>query len=221
MRGLADTPGMPNVRSCRAFFHYEIVRHNQRLEIELKFAPNFYVSETRPICTSIFGMRFGCIFSLAFLSSSSVAAFRGSNSDSRDGVCFATSRQASEVIAPEAPQSHAVFRSIHQDACWINEWRRSCANAFSEGERCMKDTDHPIRHPLRHPWIFGRVRRERGCTWGSDQFGRGQNTGLGWSDPTFVHVSVPKVVRGVAPAQLRGDRAECFVRAAFRSRRPE
>ena len=26
----------------------------------------------------------------------------------------------------------------------------------------------------------------------SDQFGDGQNTGLGWSDPTFVHVSVPK-----------------------------
>jgi hypothetical protein len=35
---------------------------------------------------------------------------------------------------------------------------------------------------------------------------------LGWSDPTFVHVSVPKVIRGVAPAQLRGDRAEYFVR---------
>ena len=30
---------------------------------------------------------------------------------------------------------------------------------------------------------------------------------LGWSDPTFVHVSVPKVIRGVAPAQLTVDRS--------------
>jgi len=27
-----------------------------------------------------------------------------------------------------------------------------------------------------------------------------------------VHVSVPKVIRGVAPAQLRGDHAKCFAR---------
>ena len=33
---------------------------------------------------------------------------------------------------------------------------------------------------------------------------------IGLEDPTFVHVSVPKVIRGVAPAQLRGDRAGVF-----------
>ncbi len=130
-----------------------------------------------------------------------------SNSDSRNGVCFATSRQAREIVAPEASHSHASFLSIRQDSS-------------SEGERCMKDTDHPIRHLLRHLRIFGRVRRRRSCAWHNDQFGRGQNTGLGWSDPTFVHVSVPKVIRGVAPAQLRGDRAEYFVRVQMGTRTP-
>jgi hypothetical protein len=208
MCGLADTAGTPDVRSCRIFFRFEIVRQDRPLEMKPESTPGFYHSEMRAVHGPFSGMRCGRIFSLAFLSSSSVAAFRGHNSHSRNGVCFATSRQAREIIAPEVPHSHAVFINIRSDAS-------------SEGERCMKDTDHPIRHPLRHFRIFGRVRSERGCTWRSDQFGRGQNTGLGWSDPTFVHVSVPKVIRGVAPAQLRGDRAECFVRAAFRSRGPQ
>ena len=93
-------------------------------------------------------MRFGRIFSLAFLSSSSVAAFRGPNSDSRNGVCFATSRQAREIIAPEAPHSHAAFLSIRRDSS-------------SEGERCMKDTDHPIRHPLRSPSDFRKSPKQK------------------------------------------------------------
>jgi hypothetical protein len=173
------------------------------------------------VCGPFFPMRFGGIFLLAFLSSSSVAAFCGPNSDSRNGVRFAASRQASEIIAPEAPHSPSVFPSIRQDACWLNEWRRSCANVSSEGDGCMKDTDHPIRHPSSHHRIFVRIQSRRSCAWHDDQFGRGQNTGLGWSDPTFVHVSVPKVIRGVAPAQLRVDHAECFVRAAFHSRRPQ
>ena len=79
----------------------------------------------------------------------------------------------------------------------------------------MKDTDHPLRHPLRHHRIFGRAPNKGGCAWRNDPFGRAQNTGLGWSDPPFVHVSVPKIIRGVAPAQLRGDRAEYFVRVQY------
>ena len=208
MRGSADTAGMLDVRSRRAFFRFEIVCQDQPLEMKLESTPDFSHSEMRAARGPFFGMRFGRIFSLAFLSSSSVAAFRGPNSDSRNGVCFATSRQASKIIAPEALHSHAVFLSIRP-------------NSSSEGERCMKDTVHPIVHFSVHPRIFGRVRSRRSCAWRDDQIGRGQNTGLGWSDPTFVHVSVPKVIRGVAPAQLRGDRAECFVRAAFRSRGPQ
>jgi hypothetical protein len=179
MRGLADTAGLPDVRRRRAFFRFEIVCQDQPLEMKLESTPDFSHSEMRAPRGQFFGMRFGCICSLAFLSSSSVAAFRGSNSDSRDGVCFATSRQASQVIAPEAPQSHAVFLSIRP-------------NSSSDGERCMKDTDHPIRHPLRHPRIFGRVRRRTGCACREGQFGRGQNTGLGWSDPLLCTFPCPK-----------------------------
>ncbi len=209
MRGSADMAGMGDVRNRRAFFHFEIACQDQPHEMNLESTSTFLHSEKRASRDLFFGMGFGRVFSLAFLSSSSVAAFRGPNSDSRNGDGFATSWHTRKIIAPEAPHSQAAFLSTRRDSS-------------SEGERFMKDTDHPIRHPLRHPRIFGRVRRERGCTWRSDQFGRGQNTGLGWSDPTFVHVSVPKVIRGVAPAQLRGgDRAECFVRAVFRRRRPQ
>ncbi len=208
MRGSADTAGMPDVKSRRAFFPIEILCRDQPLEIKFESTPDFSHSEMRASRGPMFGMRFGRISSLGFLISSSVAAFRGPNSDTRNGVRFEASRQADEIIAPEALRSNAAFLSIRP-------------NASSECERCMKDTVHPIVHFSVHRRIFGRVRTKRSCRWHDDQFGRGQNTGLGWSDPTFVHVSVPKVIRGVAPAQLRGDRAECFVRAAFGSRGPQ
>jgi hypothetical protein len=208
MHGSAHMDGMSDGRSRRTFFRLEIVCQDQPLEMKLKSTPNVSHVEMRAVRGPFLGMKFGRMFSVAFLSSSSVASFRGPNSDSRNGVCFATSWHAREIIVPEAPHSHAAFLSIHRDSP-------------SEGDGCLKDTDHPIRHPLRHPRIFGRVRSRRSCARHNDQFGRGQNTGLGWSDPTFAHVSVPKVIRGVAPAQLRGDRAECFARTAFRSRRPQ
>ena len=199
MPGSTDVARMPDFSSRRGFLDSEIVRQDRPLEMKLESTPNFSRSEIRIVCGPFLGMTFRRIFPLPFLSSSSVAAFRGPNSKSRNTVRFAASRHAREIIAPEALHSHAAFLNICRDSC-------------SEGERCMKDTDHPIRHPLRHHRIFGRARRRTGCPWRGGEFGRGQNTGLGWSDPTFVHVSVPKVIRGVAPAQLRGDRAEYFVR---------
>jgi hypothetical protein len=208
MRGSKDSVGVPDVRSRRSFFRIEIVRQDQPLEMKLEFTPDFYHSELRAVCGPFFSTTFGHMFSLPFLRSSSVAAFRGPNSDNRNEACLAVSRQAHEIITPEASYSHTAFLNIRQDSS-------------SKGERCMKDTDHPVGHLSVHLTIFGRVRSRRSCAWHNDQFGRGQNTGLGWSDPTFVHVSVPKVIRGVAPAQLRGDRAEYFVRAAFHSREPQ
>jgi hypothetical protein len=208
MRGSADTAGIPDVESRRALFRFEFVCPDRPLAMELESTPRFSHSEMGAARGPFFGMRFGRIFSLGFLYSSSVAAFRGPNSGSRNGVCFATWWHGREIIAPKTLHSQAAFLNI-------------CPDSSSEGDGCMKDTDHRIRHPLRHPRIFGRVRSRRSCARYDDQFGRGQNTGLGWSDPTFVHASVPKVIRGVAPAQLRGDRAECFVRAAFHSRRPQ
>jgi hypothetical protein len=208
MHGSADMAGVSDGRSRRTFFRPEIVCQNQPLEMKLESTPDVSHVEMRAVRGPFLSVGFGRIFSLALPSSSSVAAFHAFNSDSRNGMFFAISQEASEIIAPEASHSHAPFLNIRRDS--------SC-----EGERCMKDTVHPMRHPSVHPQIFGRAQNKRSCARRDDHFGRGQNTGLGWSDPTFVHVSVPKVIRGVAPAQLRGDRAECFVRAAFRSRGPQ
>lgn len=208
MRGSVDTVEMLDFKSRLAGFRFAIVSQNRLQEVRLESTPNCSHSEMRAARSPFFGMRFGRIFSLALLSCSPVAAFSGFDSNSRNGVRVPTSWHAREIIAPKAPHSHATFLNISRDS--------SC-----EGERCMKDTVHPTRHPSVHPQIFGRAQNERSCAGRDDHFGRGQNTGLGWSDPTFVHVSVPKVIRGIAPAQLRGDRAECFVRAAFHSRRPQ
>ena len=208
MRGSADTARIPDVRSCRAFFRFEIACQDQPLKVKLGSAPDFSHSEMRAIRGPCYGVKFGRIVSLASLSPSSVARFRGLNSDSGNGVCFAVSRQASEIIEPAALHSHSAFLNFRPDAS-------------SEGERCIRETDHPIVHSLVHLILSRRVRSRRSCGSYNDQFGRGQNNGLGWSDPTFVHVSVPKVTRGVAPAQLRGDRAECFVRVAFRNGGPQ
>jgi hypothetical protein len=198
MGGPARVTGSLDTRSRMGFFGCEIVCKDQPLETKLEFAFNFYVSETQPVCTSISGTRIGRISSLGFLTSSSVATFDGLNSDSRDEVCFASAWHGRKNIAPEVLHSRSAFLNFRPDAS-------------SQGEHCMKDTIHPVVHFSVLRRIFGTVRSRRSCAWGNDQFGHGQNTGSGWSDPTFVHGSVPKVVRRVAPAQLRGDRAECFV----------
>jgi hypothetical protein len=125
MSGTTDTSEITDVRSRRAFLDREILRRSQTLEMELEFASNLSSSEMRVVCGPFFPMRFGGIFLLAFLSSSSVAAFCGPNSDSRNGVRFAASRQASEIIAPEAPHSPSVFPSIRQDACPVTRQIRT------------------------------------------------------------------------------------------------
>jgi hypothetical protein len=179
MRGLGDTAGLPDVRSRRAFFRFEIVCQDQPLEMKLESTLDSSHSEMRAPHGPFFGMKFGCIFSLPFLNSSSVAAFCGPNSDSRNLVCFATSWHAREIIAPEAPHSHTAFLSIRRDSS-------------SEGERCVKETDHPMRHLPRHPRIFAKVRSRRSCACHDHQFGHGPNTGLGWSDPTLCTFPCPK-----------------------------
>jgi hypothetical protein len=65
----------------------------------------------------------------------------------------------------------------------------------------MKDTDHHMRHPRGHLGDRTSAQGTRGCAWRDDQFGRGQDPVLGWSDPTFGHGSVPKSESWVAPAQ--------------------
>jgi hypothetical protein len=120
MHGSADTAGMPDVRS-RAFFRFEIMCQEELLEIKLESAPHFSYPEMRAARRPFFGTRFGRIVSLAFLGSSSVAAFRGPNSDRRNEVYFAASQQAHKIIAPEALHSHAhAGLDVRADVSWVS-----------------------------------------------------------------------------------------------------
>jgi hypothetical protein len=53
------------------------------------------------------------------------------------------------------------------------------------------------------------------CARRDGQFGRGQNTGMGWSDPTLAHGSVAKVTRGVAPAHTRSPKVRTMHTSAI------
>ena len=87
--------------------------------------------------------------------------------------------------------------------------------ATREGEVCMKDKDHHMRHPRGHLGDRASAQGTRGCAWRDDQFGRGQNTVLGWSDPTFAHGSVAKS-DAWGRSSPRGDSSPCFARVCRR-----
>ena len=163
MRGSKDTAGMPDVTSRRVFFRFEIVCQDRPLEVKLESTPHFSHSEMRAARSPFFDMRFGHVRSLAFLSSTPVAAFLDPNSDGRNGMRFAVPRKRHKIIAPKAPHSYAAFPDSRRQAS-------------SEGERCMKDTVHPIVHFSVHHTLFGRIRSRRSYAWHNDQFRRGQNT---------------------------------------------
>jgi hypothetical protein len=74
----------------------------------------------------------------------------------------------------------------------------------------MKDNNHQMRHPRSHLGDQANAQGTRGCAWRDDQFGRGQNPVLGWSDPTFAHDCVAKVNRG----SLQPNKKLLSVRAA-------
>ena len=211
---------------CRlTFSHCGIVSRDRQSKKRPQSDPQLWLSEAGSIYAAFSAVNFGRICSMPSLVASSVAPFRGSSSGSGNVACFTiwfpicenTLLKTLDFCSSRSSQFQRFSRPLN----WSLATRFYLAKASSEGDGCVIDTDHPIRHPSVHLWILGRVRIRRLCAWHDDKFGRGQNTGLGWSDPTFVHVSVPKVIRGVAPAQLRGDRAECSVRATFHSRGPQ
>lgn len=75
-----------------------------------------------------------------------------------------------------------------------------------EGEGCKKYTVHPRLHHFLHRRYRRSVGEGRICTRRDVESGRAENTGLGWSDPTFLRSFRPKVFR-VAPAQAGGFKA--------------
>jgi len=68
------------------------------------------------------------------------------------------------------------------------------------GERFMKDTVHPPVHRSVHPAARTSVPTTSPCRPSDTQFGRGQNTELGWNDPGFYARPRPKFC-GVVPAR--------------------
>jgi hypothetical protein len=100
-----------------------------------------------------------------------------------------------------------------------------------EGDGCVKDTDHLSRHRRVHPDDPATAQRRRSCAWRDDHFGRGQNTRMGWSDPTFRHLSVAKRPLGsLQPIQSNQafactlvadeDSFDCMQGGSRRERRP-
>ena len=226
-----------DIRDRLAFSNREIVGRNWPYARWLQPGPNSWLVETGGIGTQFVGGEPWPHFFFTISRASSVAWFRGSDSGNKNAVSFLASQQVHKIIAPDTLNRDSTFprpqfrpysgvSDLHlaQGLDFVSGSDSSRANERSDisslivfstdmsskGDRCIKSTDHLPVHPSVHPRISGRVRSQRGYASCDDQFGRGQNTGLGWSDPTFVHVSVPKVIRGVVPAQLRGDRAECF-----------
>jgi hypothetical protein len=145
MRGSVDTARMLDVRSCRAFFRFEIAWQDQPLRVRLESTPDFSHSEMHAIRGPFFGVKFGHIVSLAFLGPSSVAPFRGPNSGLGNGVRFAVSRQSRKIIERAALHSHSAFLDFRPDTS-------------SEGERCIRETDHPIVHSSVYLKLSRRVR---------------------------------------------------------------
>ncbi len=60
----------------------------------------------------------------------------------------------------------------------------------------MKDTVHPPVHPSVHQRPRASVQTRRPCTSSGAQFGRGQNTAVGWNDPGLAAFPRPKNLRG-------------------------
>ena len=68
----------------------------------------------------------------------------------------------------------------------------------------MKDTDHFLTGVPFTSAVNGSIEEHCGCALRDIQFGRGQNTGVGWSDPTFGGFQPPKdFVGSLQPTRLR------------------
>ncbi len=90
-------------------------------------------------------------------------------------------------------------------------WDLTVSQSFDrylKGDGCMRDTDHHIRHPRGHLGDRVSAKWTNGCAQRDDQFGRAQNTELGWSDPTFAYGSVLKVSRGSLQPNNLGEAGE-------------
>src|ERR1700745_936185 len=69
--------------------------------------------------------------------------------------------------------------------------------------------------------VNGTCWERRGCAWRDIQFGHGQNTGMGWSDPVFGSLWLPKRIVGSLQPRKQGSAlfAKSFARVQVTERR--
>jgi hypothetical protein len=194
MRVSKDTVEVPDVRGRRSFFRLEIVRQDQPLEMKLESTRDFLHSEMRAARGPFSGMRSGCIVSLAFLSPFLRGRVSWPNSDSRNGLCFATSWYAREIIAPDVPHFRSAFLHIRPDSS-------------SEGEQCMKDTVHPNVHFSVHLGVFGRARNRRSYAVRERSLWTRAKHGTGLERPHFWEPSAAQRIAGSLQPRERNARS--------------
>jgi len=70
------------------------------------------------------------------------------------------------------------------------------ASPLWPGDECAKDTNHCVRNSLRHQTGSAKFGNERQLDSMEPTIWTRHGTVLGWSDPTFAHGSVAKVILG-------------------------
>ena len=156
-----------HTRDLRTFSRREIVVRDRPSEKWFHSGLQFWLSETRGICVSFSTTNFECIFSRSSFGASSVAPFRSSNLGNGNVACLAVWFNVREnvLLGMLAFRSSFVFPKPATRAVF-SAFEFGSGNAAqlpdnpSQGERCMKDTVHPVAHPSVHPLIFGGVDAE-------------------------------------------------------------
>src|SRR5262249_29621665 len=82
--------------------------------------------------------------------------------------------------------------TVYLDTVYVSDHRSYLERHGNGGERPRKDAVHPYVHRSVHPAVNGSVEEHWGCAPREEEFGRGQNTGLGWNDPPFWAWRRPK-----------------------------
>src|ERR1700730_6111360 len=95
-------------------------------------------------------------------------------------------------VLPDRASSNSVLRDVLRGAASHASPRKRTRH----GERGMKDTDHFFVGVPCTSAVNGSTEEHRGCAWRGIRIGSGQNTELGWSDPTFGSFQPPKDLMG-------------------------
>src|SRR5258708_6471984 len=112
----------------------------------------------------------------------------------------------------------SIFRGLYisMGVNHVKEPRFDSLVAARQGDGCMKDTEHPVRHPRVHLPDRASVRRPRGCARQNGSYGRGMAPSWAGATPLFATCSWRKN-RGGRSSPTNGSRHQC---ATVRSENP-